>query len=399
MDVKGGRFSSSGLRSLPGEKAVILLSLEEVRRAALPEPQIAGFTVSMAAGDIQAPVDRDIFGEAAVIVLEVAPDSATSVRRLAAAAQLPRRPLVVAAIREPSLAQIRTLLREGAKDVIALPLAADDLTALLAQLRKDLDAARGDRQSDGKTVSVIGSVGGVGATAIATQTACLFAEQEAKTGRTACFIDLDIQFGDGAIYLGENPKLTLQDIIAAGARVDGALLNAVTVRHASGLNIIAAPSDMMPLETIDTDQICEFVDIAAREYATIFLDLPSNWTNWSLSLAARSDLVLLVTELTVPSLRQARRQLNLLMQQGASDIDIQIVINRFEKGLFRALKIEDAVQVLGRAIDYTVANDFAVVSAALDQGVRFSEIKARNRVTRDLGILVSGISKHLHGGS
>lgn len=353
----------------------------------------------MAAGDVQAAVDRDIFGEAAVIVLEVAPDSAMSVGRLAAAAQLPRRPLVVAAIREPSLAQIRTLLREGAKDVIALPLAADDLTALLTQLRKDLEAARDDRQCDGKTVSVIGSVGGVGATAIATQTACLFAEQEAKAGRTACFIDLDIQFGEGAIYLGENPKLTLQDIITAGARVDGALLSAVTVRHASGLNIIAAPNDMMPLETIDTDQICEFIDIAAREYATIFLDLPSNWTNWSLSLAARSDLVLLVTELTVPSLRQARRQLNLLMQQGASDLDIQIVLNRFEKGLFRALKIEDAVQVLGRAVDYTVANDFAVVSAALDQGVPFSEIKARNRVTRDLGILVSGISKHLHGGS
>jgi hypothetical protein len=31
--------------------------------------------------------------------------------------------------------------------------------------------------------------------------------------------------------------------------------------------------------------------------------------------------------------------------------------------------------------------------------VRFSEIKARNRVTRDLGILVSGISNHLHGGN
>ena len=172
----------------------------------------------------------------------------------------------------------------------------------------------------------------------------------------------------------------------------------MTVRHASGLNIIAAPNDMMPLETIDTDQICEFVDIAAREYSTIFLDLPSNWTNWSLSLAARSDLVLLVTELTVPSLRQARRQLNLLTQQGAGDVDVRIVLNRFEKGLFRALRTDDAVQVLGRAIDYTVANDFAVVSAALDQGVLFSEIKARNRVTRDLAILAEGISRHLQGG-
>ena len=35
-----------------------------------------------------------------------------------------------------------------------------------------------------------------------------------------------------------------------------------------------------------------------REFGTVFVDLPTNWTNWSLSLLARSDLVLLVTEMT-----------------------------------------------------------------------------------------------------
>ena len=398
MDLKSSRFAPSGLRTMAGDKALVLLSTEEVCRAAFPGPDIAGFTIGMAAGDVRAPLDRDGLGDAAVIVLEVDAESVSSVRRLGAAASLPKHPFIVAAMRDPTLGQIRMLLREGAKDVIALPLTADDLTALLVQVRKDIEANRGGKQGGGKIVSIVKSVGGVGATAIASQAACLFAEQEVKAGRSACFIDLDIQFGNAAIYLGENPKLTLHDILEAGERVDGALVNSVVALHSSGLSVIAAPNEMMPLEAIDTDQICEFIDIASREFGTIFLDLPGNWTNWSLSLAARSDLVLLVTELSVPSLRQARRQLNLLMEQGSSDLDVRIVVNRYEKGVFKALKIDDAEHVLGRAVDFTVANDFPVVSAALDQGVRFSEIKARNRVTRDLAVLASGIAERLRKG-
>lgn len=401
MDVRGGRFAPSGLRGSAGDKALALLSTEEISRAAYPGPNIAGFTLQMAAGDIDAPLDRAALGDARMVLIEVDPSSPRSLRRIGAAVQLPLHPYVVAAVRDPTLAQVRQLLHEGARDVLALPLVGEEVEALLVQLRTELDASRAQAQAQasGKLVSIIKSVGGVGATAVATQAACLFAEQETPAGRTACLIDLDLQFGNAAVYLGENPKLTLQDILEAGARLDGSFVNSVTAMHASGLRVIAAPPEMMPLEAVDTDQVCEFVEIACREYSTVFLDLPGNWTNWSLSLATRSDLVLLVTELSVPSLRQARRQLNLLRQQGSSDLDVRIVLNRYEKGLFKALKLDDAANVLGRPVDFTVANDFPVVSAALDQGVRLTEIKARNRVTRDLATLVAGISQRLHPGS
>lgn len=396
MDVKGSRFATSGLRGSAGDKALALLSTDEISRAPYPGPNIAGFTLQMAAADIHAPLDRAALGDARMVLIEVDPASPASVRRVGEAARLPLQPYVVAAVRDPTLAQLRQLLHEGARDVIALPLVGDEVEALLVRLRAELDASRGQSHAGGKLVSVIKAVGGVGATAIATQAACLFAEQEAKAGRSACLIDLDLQFGNAAVYLGENPKLSLQEVLEAGARVDGAFVNSVTAMHASGLSVIAAPPEMMPLEAVDTDQICEFVEIASREYSTVFLDLPGNWTNWSLSLATRSDLVLLVTELSVPSLRQARRQLNLLRQQGSSDLDIRIVLNRYEKGLFKTLKLDDAEHVLGRPVDFTVANDFPVVSAAIDQGVRLTEIKPKNRVTRDLATLVAGISHSLY---
>lgn len=398
MDLKGSKFASSGLRGARGEKALALLTAEELTRAAYPGPDIAGFTLHMGVTTLEGPLDRAALGDARVVLIEVDPASPQSLRRLAEAAQLPLRPMVVGALRDPTLAQMRLLLREGAQDVIALPLQADDIETLLVQIRKEIAAGRAGAQPRGKLVSIVKSVGGVGATAVATQAACLLAEQEARARRTVCLIDLDLQFGNAAVYLGESPRLTIQDMLDAGARVDGAFLNSVTALHGSGLNIIAAPQDMMPLEAVDTDLMCELVEIAAREHDTVLLDLPGNWTNWSLSLATRSNIVLLVSELSVPSLRQARRQLDLLRQQGSSDLDVRILLNRYEKGLFKSLKLDDAAGVLGRPVDYTVANDFPLVSAALDQGVRLTDIKAKNKVTRDLATLAADISQRLHGG-
>ena len=90
-------------------------------------------------------------------------------------------------------------------------------------------------------VSVIKSVGGVGATALLTQLAIRAAENEAKFGREVCLIDLDVQFGDAAFQLGLQPQLTFFDLLEAGARLDGELLRATTTPHPSGLKVIAAP--------------------------------------------------------------------------------------------------------------------------------------------------------------
>ena len=112
---------------------------------------------------------------------------------------------------------------------------------------------------------------------------------------------------------------------------------------------------------------------------TVFLDLPTNWTNWSLSLVARSDLVVLVTELTVAGLNRARRQLQLLESQDLGDLDVRVVVNRFEKSLARTISLADASKALGREVSYTVANDFALMRAAIDRGVSIDEIKRKTR--------------------
>ena len=107
---------------------------------------------------------------------------------------------------------------------------------------------------------------------------------------------------------------------------------------------------MMPLEGVSSEHVMRIVEVATHEFGTVFVDLPTNWTNWSLSLVARSDVVVLVTELTVAGLNRARRQLNLLELQDLGDVEVRVLVNRYEKVLARTISLTDASKALGREI-------------------------------------------------
>jgi pilus assembly protein CpaE len=249
--------------------------------------------------------------------------------------------------------------------------------------------------SHSRLVTVIKSDGGIGATSVLTQIATRFAASEAKLGREACLIDLDVQFGDAAFQLGLAPRLSLIDLVEAGSRLDGAMLRGITTPHPSGLKIIAAPRDMMPLEALSNEQALSIVEIAMREFGTVFIDLPTNWTNWSLSLLARSDLTLMVTEMSIASLHRARRQLNLIASQDLSALDVRVIVNRFEKSMFKSVQPSDVAEVLGRDIAFTVANDHATMSAAIDRGVPIEEIKRKSQLSRDFSAIDAGVAAAL----
>jgi pilus assembly protein CpaE len=373
----------------------LFLSNAEGEAGALVASRVAGFPLELTIVSTTDWINPEDVSGAAAAVVQVDSDNATSVKRFQKLAQAVSAPLI-AACYEPPLALVRSLIRAGAHDVIPLPLSADELEASLAPIRDELDKrAVQASAANAKLVSVIKSVGGAGATALLGQLAIRFAEHESRHGREACLIDLDVQFGDIAFQLGLRPKLSLADLLEAGTRLDGDLLRATTTDHPSGLKVIASPPDMMPLEGMPSDHILQIVDLATREFGTVFVDLPANWTNWSLSLVARSDLVLLVTELTVAGVNRARRQLDLLNSQDLNHLDIRLVVNRYDKSLAKTVRPADVTSALGRDIAFTITNDFPLMRAAIDRGVPINEIKRKTALSKDLDNLDVGIAAAL----
>ncbi len=367
---------------------ILVLSEAETAAAGVLGGEVADFGLIMHMLAADAPIPGEDIDLASVLVVEVRADDDASLKRILSLQHDYPRLKIVAAVRDASLPIVRTLLRAGISDVLSLPLNRDELTACLQQIRDDLEKSVGKGAGLGKVISIVRSVGGVGATTIATQAASLQVARDAAAGLETCLIDLDLQFGDAASYLGLSPKLTIADLIVAGTRVDRAMLRAAAAQTPGGLNVIAAPVDIMPLESASTDQMFQLVDLATREFGTVFLDLPGSWTNWSMSLVGRSDAIILVVEMTVASLRQARRQLTLLADQGLQSVPIMIVANRVQKKLFRTIDLADAERALGHPVQYSVANDFPLVSTALDQGVVIGEIKSNSKVAKNLSSIL-----------
>jgi pilus assembly protein CpaE len=282
--------------------------------------------------------------------------------------------------------------------VLPLPLELDEIETSLRQIQEQkIEAATASAPvpAHTKVVSVLKAVGGAGATTLTTQLAAKFASKEAAFGRDVCLLDLDLQFGDAAFQLGLRPNLSVADLLGAGARLDGSLIRATSTRHSSGLNVIAAPASLMPVEGHSPDSFIHILDAAAREFDTTFVELPTNWTNWSLSLLARSDLALLVAELSVTSLHRARRQLDLLRSEGLGDLEIRVVINRFEKSQLRTIRASDVRETIGHDIAYTIANDVSIMRAASDRGVTIDEVKRKSAVGKDLDQLEAGVAAAL----
>ena len=365
------------------QQTVLLVLSEAEMTAALLDAVDAGrLPILLHTLSIGQEIPANALENASILVLEVSPNHPVSLERLSAVRELhPRLPLI-AAVRDANLKLVRTLLKQGVRDVVGLPLPHAELVEILKEISAELQAELSSDVQQGQMITVMKSIGGVGATTVATHLANELAVR--NRGGGVCLFDLDLQFGDAASYLGLSNQLSIADLLEAGSRIDGDLLRSVVSKTPEGLNVLAAPAEMMPIEAVNADQILRIIELARTEYDYVVLDLPTNWTNWTLSLVARSTAIFLIIELSVASLRQAKRQMQLLKNQGIREDHISIVANRVEKRLFRAIDLDSASQALGHPVDLSIHSDYPLVRAAHDQGVLIQQIRAKSKVVGDI---------------
>lgn len=294
---------------------------------------------------------------------------------------------VVAAVRDLTVATTRRVLRSAAVDVLSIPFTQAELYQAIETGREAIvhDRTIGESRG-GRIISFFGALGGVGTTAILAQAGMAWAAT-----KRVCLIDLDVQFGNAALYVNLKPQLCLIDLIDAGDRLDPEILQSVAMQHASGLSIIASPSEMVSLDTVTSDFVEKLLDLAVESYDIVLVDLPNAWVGWTISAFQRSDAICLVTELSVPGVHQAKRQIDMIEANGLGD-RLRLVMNRVAVPLFGRPDMSGPEAALRRKVDHTIANDFPTVSAALDEGKTLAGIKVKSRVERDIRHLITTLT-------
>jgi len=344
--------------------------------------------------------DVEIFDDVDVLLLDINPRSSEEVAALSAiiSERFPTTP-VVATAADASLHDVRQLMRLGVVDVVPQPVTPGDLnTAIEYAVRARQQKGDESGEGRGKIISFLKAGGGVGTTTLAVQSGYLMAERFSDMDSGACVIDLDLQYGNASLYMDIDNRVGMVDVAEAPERVDASLLQGVVGYHDTGLHVLAAPRDMMPLDAMTATAVDSCLKVAAEAYSYILVDLPNAWTGWTEQALRNSDMIVIVTQLTVPHVRQARRQLDTLMSNGLTEVPIKMVVNRFEKGWGRGVNAKEAAKAMNRDIDYFVMSDFKTVSEAINQGVPLSKISRRTKVEKSIRDFVDGIIKDLSGG-
>lgn len=301
---------------------------------------------------------------------------------------------VIAAVDGLTVGNTRTLLRAGALDVLPIPFSAEELRQAVEPARRPARpvAVRPSQpqRRQGKVVAFVGALGGVGTTSIAVQTGAVLA----ATSRVG-LIDLDVQFGSAALFLNMHPSLHLGSLIEDAERLDAELLQSVAVKHSSSLEVLPSPTDMMPLDIVTPEFTDQLLRTAVHIYDVVLVDLPQAWTEWSVRVLQRADAVVLVTNLSVSGVYQARRQLEVLEANGLTS-KLRIIANRVPTNLLgRKADTKETETVLRRKVDYTIGNDYPGMSGANDEGKLLKDVRASARLLKDIQQFAASLSEAL----
>ena len=336
-----------------------------------------------------APLPDSVLAKTRVLVLEVDADSEASLRRLAAIRSSHPDLAVIAAVQQAGVALVRALVRQGVSDVAELPFVPQQLEeqvldALSSQTEKRAHAELG------KAIAVIGATGGCGATSVLTHLAAVLAKENPGK-RGVCLIDLDLQKGTIASFLGIEPTVTIQNLIDSGARLDRELMLSAVLDSGRGFSLIAAPETISPIDKIDVDHLLAIVSLARAEFDYVLIDLPPLWTDWTLSLISWANHVTVLTDSSIANLRQAKRTATLLGSVDVPADRISLVVNRMERKLFGATKIEDVARALGREEVISIADAGPSLRAAQDQGLLLPALQSKTKFASDISRLADAI--------
>ena len=393
---RGGDERGVGERGgMTGPLRVILIP----RKLGLaPDPEQlaqAGIALHEQIADIAALAENSpLLGEADALVVQIDPSNPADMDAFDRLVHLAAGDVgVIAAVDGLTVANTRTLLRAGAMDALPIPFTAEELKQAVEPARRSVRPAAkpaAQHRRQGRMVAFIGAIGGVGTTSIATQLGVLWA----ATTRVG-IVDMDVQFGNAALFLDLKPSMTLGHLVEDAERLDSELMQSVAVRHASGLEVVGAPTEMMPIDAITPEFVDQATRTAIQSYDVVLVDLPTVWTEWTIRVLQRADAIVLVTNLSVPGIYQARRQLEVLDANGLMG-KLQIVANRVPHGLFRAkVDLREPEAVLGRKIDHTIANDFPAMSGANDEGRTLKDVRGKARIVKDLQLLADRLGETL----
>jgi pilus assembly protein CpaE len=130
-------------------------------------------------------------------------------------------------------------------------------------------------------------------------------------------------------------------------------------------------------------------------YDYVLVDLPPAWTSWTYGALTKADAIVVVSQLTVASIRRTVRQLETLRAHDDIRAPFRLALNRHDKGwgIRKSGSLKTAEKALGRKFDYFLPNQYRLVTEAADRGQPISKIQRRSKLEKALNHMMADLKE------
>lgn len=213
----------------------------------------------------------------------------------------------------------------------------------------------------GRVITVYSAKGGCGKTTIASNLAASLSERDASR---VCLVDLDLQFGDIATALRISPTKTISNALEMAESIDIEGLVKVLLRYEEKFDVLLAPTNPADIEVITTNFISRTISTLQRNYEYVVIDTSPSLNEITLQTLQESDLVLLITTLDMPAIKNMKLTLSTLDALGFPNSRRKLVLNKSD--LRVGLSKSDVEELVGETVSYEVPSSIKVPSSTND---------------------------------
>jgi pilus assembly protein CpaE len=332
-------------------------------------------------GDVVAQTNPDI----GVVALDSNPEKAldlvTSLAKSAPACAI----LVTSSSTDGNL--ILRTMRAGAKEFLTQPLKPEDLAAAFQRVARQRAGGSHSSARSCTMIGVTGATGGVGTTSVAVNLGCSLA---ANVANAVVLLDLDLCLGDADVFLDTIPEYTLSDVAQNVGRLDLTLLKRSLTKHDSGLYLLPRPVQLEDARCITNEELTRVLGLLKASFTHIIVDTSKGFNSLDMQVLAEADVVLLVTQLDLPCLRNVVRLMMSFKESGKFDDKVKIVVNRagYETG---QISLRKAQETMGRDIYWQIPNDYRVMVEVRNNGVPLVQQAPRAAITQSINQLAAAL--------
>ncbi len=270
-------------------------------------------------------------------------------------------------------------MQMGVREFLPLPLSRPDLEGALERVWVAKKRLQPESHGRGQMVVVTGHKGGVGATTISINLALALKE---LTAGPLAVVDLGRPFPDVGNFLDQEATYSIIDLVQNLSSLDQSFVQRIMHPYQDRLDILHGCQDFKEQDGIDPEALEKIIGVLRSLYKWIIVDL-SHWLDGLfLQVCKEADVVLMVTELTVPDLRNLKKLWPMLQEWQSGHDQVKVVVNRYEKN--NGLQLRDLEQVIQKSVFATLPSDYHALLEAITRGEPLTVAAPRSKLYHSL---------------